>query len=131
MPSDLVRYLSDSNPPSSNPSVVSISYSTLVSSPLALENAIGKSRRLSRFLHSYWRSDLSAVKSVEQAFGSHPRALGIILVEGLPDIYKCYRETLLKLGHRYAHLPEDVKERYTDPESSYRCGFMALLISPT
>ncbi|KIM67035.1 hypothetical protein SCLCIDRAFT_1210495 [Scleroderma citrinum Foug A] len=81
------------------PSVVSISYSTLVSSPLSLENAI------------------------EQAFGSHSHALGIILVKDLPDIYKSYREILLKFAYKYAHLTKDVKERYTDPESSYSFGW--------
>lgn len=71
------------------------------------------------------------VKPIEQAFGSHSHALGIILVKDLPDIYKSYREILLKFAYKYAHLTEDVKERYTDPESSYRCGFRASLIYPT
>ncbi|KAL4069426.1 Clavaminate synthase-like protein [Scleroderma citrinum] len=65
----------------------------------------------------------SIVNSVEQAFGSHPQALGIILVEDLPDVYKSYRETLLKSGYKYAHLPDDVKERYTDAESSFSFGW--------
>ncbi|KIJ57807.1 hypothetical protein HYDPIDRAFT_163832, partial [Hydnomerulius pinastri MD-312] len=75
------------------PNVVSISYPTLLSSPLSLE------------------------KSIEQAFGSHPQALGIIIVKDLPDAYKTYRETLLKFGYKFSHLPEETKERYTDPES--------------
>ncbi|KAI6045079.1 Clavaminate synthase-like protein [Pisolithus marmoratus] len=79
--------------------VVSISYPTLVSSPLSLRT------------------------SIEQAFGSHPQALGIILVKDLPSIYKSYRETLLKFGYKYARLPEDVKERYTDSDSSYSFGW--------
>ncbi|KAF9229600.1 Clavaminate synthase-like protein [Gyrodon lividus] len=82
-----------------SPSVVSISYPTLVSSPLSLE------------------------KSIEQAFGSHPQALGIIIVKDLPATYKAYRESLLKFGHKFAHLPEETKERYTDPESSYSFGW--------
>ncbi|KAI6153344.1 Clavaminate synthase-like protein [Pisolithus tinctorius] len=81
------------------PGVVSISYPTLVSSPLSLRT------------------------SIEQAFGSHPQALGIILVKDLPSVYKSYRETLLKFSYKYAHLPEDVKERYTDPDSSYSFGW--------
>ncbi|KAI6031984.1 Clavaminate synthase-like protein [Pisolithus microcarpus] len=79
--------------------VVSISYPTLVSSPLSLRT------------------------SIEQAFGSHPEALGIILVKDLPSVYKSFRETLLNLGYKYAHLPEDVKERYTDPGSSFSFGW--------
>ncbi|KAI5991547.1 Clavaminate synthase-like protein [Pisolithus albus] len=79
--------------------VVSISYPTLVSSPLSLRT------------------------SIEQAFGSHPEALGIILVKDLPSVYKSFRETLLNLGYKYAHLPDDVKERYTDPGSSFSFGW--------
>jgi len=80
-------------------SVVSISYPTLVSSPLSLE------------------------KSIEQAFGSHPQALGIIIVKDLPVTYQGYRESLLRFGYKFAHLPEETKERYTDPESSYSFGW--------
>ncbi|KIJ68688.1 hypothetical protein HYDPIDRAFT_173351 [Hydnomerulius pinastri MD-312] len=34
-----------------------------------------------------------------------------------------YRETLLKFGYKFSHLPEETKERYTDPESSYSFGW--------
>lgn len=78
---------------------ISISYSTLVSEPLTLQD------------------------SIEQAFGSHSQALGIILVNDLPDVYKSYRETLLKFSYKFAHLAERVKERYTDPKSSYSFGW--------
>ncbi|KIK99771.1 hypothetical protein PAXRUDRAFT_30291 [Paxillus rubicundulus Ve08.2h10] len=78
---------------------VSISYPTLISSPLSLE------------------------KSIEQAFGSHPQALGIIIVKDLPVTYKTYRDSLLKFGYKFAHLPQETKERYTDPESSYSFGW--------
>ncbi|KAG8220049.1 hypothetical protein J3R82DRAFT_1066 [Butyriboletus roseoflavus] len=78
------------------PRVVSISYPTLVSSPLSLGD------------------------SIEQAFGSHPQALGIIIVKDLPVVYQSYRESLLKYAYKFAHLPEETKERYTDPGSSYR-----------
>jgi len=53
-----------SNADASKVVVVSISYPTLVSSPLSLED------------------------SIEQAFGSHPQALGIIIVRDLPDVYR-------------------------------------------
>lgn len=57
---------------------------------------------------------------LEQAFGSHPQALGIIIVKDLPVVYQSYRESLLKYAYKFAHLPEEIKERYTDPGSSYR-----------
>ncbi|KAF8446211.1 hypothetical protein L210DRAFT_956165 [Boletus edulis BED1] len=81
------------------PKVVSISYPTLVSSPLSLGD------------------------SIEQAFGSHPQALGIIIVKDLPVVYQAYRETLLKHAYKFAHLPEETKERYTDPASFYSFGW--------
>ncbi|KAF8559355.1 Clavaminate synthase-like protein [Imleria badia] len=81
------------------PNVVSISYPTLVSSPLSLED------------------------SIEQAFGSHPQALGIIIVKDLPVVYQAYRDSLLKYSYKFAHLPEQTKERYTDPGSSYSFGW--------
>ncbi|KAF9243851.1 Clavaminate synthase-like protein [Melanogaster broomeanus] len=90
----------------SSPSVVSISYPALVSSPLSLE------------------------KSIEQAFGSHPQALGIVIVTDLPVVYKTYRESLLKFAYKFAHLPEETKERYTDPESSYSFGWSHGKVSP-
>jgi hypothetical protein len=56
----------------------------------------------------------------EEAFGSHPQALGIILVKDLPPVYPVYRERLLKLAYKFAHLDEDVKNKYVDPGSLYR-----------
>ncbi|KAH7915123.1 Clavaminate synthase-like protein [Hygrophoropsis aurantiaca] len=79
--------------------VVSISYPTLISSPLSLE------------------------ASIEQAFGSHPQALGIILVKDLPSQYVAYRESLLKFAYKFAKLDAKTKERYTDPGSSYSFGW--------
>ncbi|KAG2155468.1 Clavaminate synthase-like protein [Suillus clintonianus] len=79
--------------------VVSISYQTLVSSPSSLET------------------------SIEEAFGSHPQALGIILVKDLPPVYPIYRERLLKLAYNFAHLDEDIREKYTDPGSIYSYGW--------
>ncbi|KXN81120.1 hypothetical protein AN958_06074 [Leucoagaricus sp. SymC.cos] len=79
--------------------VITISYPTLVSSPLSLGNAI------------------------EEAFGSHPGSLGIIIVRDLPLEYSTYRERLLKLAYQFAQLPEDVRERYTHPASRYSFGW--------
>ncbi|EGO02718.1 hypothetical protein SERLA73DRAFT_47234 [Serpula lacrymans var. lacrymans S7.3] len=76
--------------------VISISYPTLVSSPLSLTT------------------------SIEQAFGSHPQSLGIILVKDLPEAYTSYRQNLLKLAYRFADLDEQTREKYADPKTSYR-----------
>lgn len=66
--------------------------------------------------YSYYNIDFN----LEQAFGSHSEALGIIIVRDLPTIYQTHRETLLKYAYKFAHLPEETKERYVDPGSSYR-----------
>ncbi|KAG1826255.1 Clavaminate synthase-like protein [Suillus subaureus] len=79
--------------------VVSISYQTLVSSPSSLET------------------------SIEEAFGSHSQALGIILVKDLPPVYPVYRERLLKFAYDFAHLDEDIREKYVDPGSIYSYGW--------
>ncbi|KAJ8084384.1 hypothetical protein PM082_003153 [Marasmius tenuissimus] len=76
-----------------------ISYSDLVSNPLSLG------------------------ASIEAAFGSNPDCLGIIVVRDLPPTYAQYRERLLRLAYRFATLPEDVRERYTDPSSRYSFGW--------
>ncbi|EIM83300.1 Clavaminate synthase-like protein [Stereum hirsutum FP-91666 SS1] len=78
---------------------VSISYNTLVSSPLSLTDAI------------------------EKAFGSHPDSLGIIVVRDLPAEYKTYRERLLLLSSDFAHLDESTRESYADSKSSYSFGW--------
>jgi len=78
---------------------VSISYPTLVSSPLSLH------------------------ASIEQAFGSNPKSLGIIVVKDLPPIYAVYRERLLKLGYKFATLDENIREQYADPATKYSFGW--------
>ncbi|KAK7058364.1 WD40 repeat protein [Paramarasmius palmivorus] len=78
---------------------VSISYSALFSSPLSLG------------------------ASIEQAFGSHPNSLGIIVVRDLPPAYALYRERLLKLAYQFANLDEATREKYTDPASRYSFGW--------
>ncbi|KNZ79621.1 putative iron/ascorbate oxidoreductase, partial [Termitomyces sp. J132] len=78
---------------------VTISYSTLVSSPLTL-NA-----------------------SIEQAFGSHPKSLGIIIVRDLPASYASQREKLLKFAYKFAKLDESIREKYTNPASNYSFGW--------
>lgn len=56
----------------------------------------------------------------EEAFGSQPKSLGIIIVRDLPPEYPVYRERLLKLAYRFAQLPEDIREKYAHPASRYR-----------
>ncbi|KAF8078252.1 Clavaminate synthase-like protein, partial [Lyophyllum atratum] len=78
---------------------VTISYPTLVSSPLTLG------------------------ASIEEAFGSHPKSLGIIIVRDLPPSYVTKRERLLKLAHRFAQLDETTRETYTNAASNYSFGW--------
>ncbi|KAK7468550.1 hypothetical protein VKT23_003055 [Stygiomarasmius scandens] len=61
--------------------------------------------------------------AIEEAFGSNPKSLGIILICGLPETYKSYRERLLKLAYKFAHLDSDVREKYTDASSRYSFGW--------
>ncbi|THH29723.1 hypothetical protein EUX98_g4466 [Antrodiella citrinella] len=74
---------------------VTISYKTLVSSPLSL------------------------TASIEKAFGSSPDSLGIIVVHDLPPSFVAYRERLLKLAYNFAHLDESTREKYADAKSSF------------
>ena len=92
--------------------VVSISYSTLVSFPLSLSHAIGE---IPTFPYV-----TILIGPLEEAFGSHSRSLGIIIVQDLPSAYVGYRERLLRLAHRFATLDENIRERYADPSSRYR-----------
>ncbi|RDB28359.1 hypothetical protein Hypma_015164 [Hypsizygus marmoreus] len=78
---------------------VSISYSILVSDPLSLG------------------------PSIEEAFGSHPKSLGIIVVRDLPPSYAAQRERLLKLASEFARLDEGAREKYADPASRYSFGW--------
>ncbi|KAL0950715.1 hypothetical protein HGRIS_007491 [Hohenbuehelia grisea] len=78
---------------------VSISYPTLRSSPLSLG------------------------ASIEEAFGSHPKSLGIVIVRDLPPEYVQFRERLLKLANKFAQLDEPVREKYADPDSRYSFGW--------
>ncbi|KAI0735482.1 Clavaminate synthase-like protein [Earliella scabrosa] len=78
---------------------VSISYNTLVSSPLSL------------------------TPSIEKAFGSQPDSLGIVIVRDLPPNYAPARERLLRLAYRFANLDPTTREKYADPKSRYSFGW--------
>ena len=92
--------------------VVTVPYSTLLDSPLSLTSEIGK-------IHCNLPMLISDQLS-EEAFGSHPSSLGIIVVRDLPPEYPAYRERLLKLSYKFAHLDENIRESYSDPTSKYR-----------
>ena len=64
-----------------------------------------------------------AKSQIEAAFGSHPKALGIIIVKDLPASYATRRENLLRLAYKFASLPESTKDKYVDPKSRYSFGW--------
>jgi len=64
---------------------------------------------------------LTTLPYIDEAFGSHPKSLGIIIVRDLPPEYPVYRERLLKLAYQFAQLPEDVQEKYVHSASRYKC----------
>ncbi|TFY63255.1 hypothetical protein EVJ58_g3359 [Rhodofomes roseus] len=95
----LATVASDSPITYTSEGAVSISYPTLVNSPLSLTASIAK------------------------AFGSEPGCLGIVIVRDLPPNYVTARERLLKLAYRFAHLDHQTRERYADPRSKYSFGW--------
>jgi len=95
----LATLASDSPITYTSEGAVSISYPTLVNSPLTLTTSIAK------------------------AFGSQPDCLGIMVVRDLPASYVVARERLLKLAYRFANLDHEVRERYADPRSKYSFGW--------
>ncbi|KZT74903.1 Clavaminate synthase-like protein [Daedalea quercina L-15889] len=78
---------------------VSISYPTLVNSPLSVTTSIAK------------------------AFGSQPDCLGIVVVRDLPQSYVAAREKLLRLAYRFANLDHETRERCADQQSKYSFGW--------
>lgn len=59
-------------------------------------------------------------KEIELAFGE--KGLGIILIEDIPNL-KETRLELLKLIKKFAELPEEIKNKYSHPESNYSFGW--------
>ncbi|KAH9937403.1 Clavaminate synthase-like protein [Fomitopsis serialis] len=95
----LATVASDSPITYTSEGAVSISYPTLVNSPLSLTTSIAK------------------------AFGSQPDCLGIVVVRDLPSSYVVARERLLKLAYCFANLDHEVREHYADPRSKYSFGW--------
>src|SRR6266849_7064601 len=98
---------------SSHFKLVSISYPSLLSAPATLSHSIGKFG-----IPKYTIHNLS--HPTEQAFGSGPDCLGIIIVRDLPPEYPQLRERLLNLAHAFARLDEPVREKCADAKSRYR-----------
>jgi hypothetical protein len=99
--------------------LVTVPYTTLLSSPLSLTSEIGE-------LYSNLFMPI-VDQFLEEAFGSHPSSLGIIVVRDLPPEYAAYRERLLKLSYKFAHLDENIRESYSDPTSKYRSNTFILI----
>ncbi|KAG9013938.1 hypothetical protein FRB94_004318 [Tulasnella sp. JGI-2019a] len=78
---------------------VTVTYADLVSRPEALAPAI------------------------EQAFGSNPECLGLLIVTGLPSDFKQKRERLLLLAERFGRLPKQTQDKYVDERSKYCFGW--------
>ncbi|CAL5228686.1 g11861 [Coccomyxa viridis] len=60
------------------------------------------------------------LRSLEQAYG--PEGLGILTVAGVPSFLELRRE-VLPLTAEFVALPENVRESYADPASSYSFGW--------
>lgn len=58
----------------------------------------------------------------QEAFGSEPHCLGIVVVRGIPD-YVSKRQRLLPLGSALGKLPADVKAKYEVPQVNYSIGW--------
>ncbi|GFZ46178.1 hypothetical protein JCM24511_04425 [Saitozyma sp. JCM 24511] len=65
----------------------------------------------------------SLLPSIAQAFGSEEGCLGIILIEDLPPSFSNLRSNLFQFAQRFATLPEQVRERYARPDTSYMFGW--------
>jgi hypothetical protein len=104
---------------------IEISYPTLLSTPPTLFHSIGTSALYLLSTCPLYHSS----RFTEQAFGSGPDCLGIILVRDLPPEYLKLRERLLKLAHAFARLDETVREKYADTKSSYRFDSPLMLIT--
>jgi len=57
---------------------------------------------------------------IEEAYG--PEGLGLLTVSNVPQVVE-FRETLLPLADKFAHLPEDIKEKCVHEKSNYSFGW--------
>jgi hypothetical protein len=59
-------------------------------------------------------------EEIYKAFG--PNGLGALTISGIPN-YKEFRQKLLPLGYKLAHLPQKSLEKYEDPVSLWNAGW--------
>ncbi|CAK9780178.1 Clavaminate synthase-like protein [Cutaneotrichosporon oleaginosum] len=77
-----------------------------------------------RISYNALRADPASLKDALQAgLGSQPGALGIVLIEDLPDSYPALRTRLLRHAAALAALPEPAKRRLESPETTYSFGW--------
>jgi isopenicillin N synthase-like dioxygenase len=67
--------------------------------------------------------DASLSSQIQQAFDSSPDSLGLLIVKDLPPSFPELRKKLLLLSNEFASLPEEIREKYTSPETSYSFGW--------
>lgn len=73
---------------------------------------------------SLLEEDLSFLHDdILRAFGSSDDSLGLIVLQDLPAEFGQLRENAMRSAARFASLPEHVREKYTDPASSYSFGW--------
>ncbi len=61
---------------------------------------------------------------IREAFSSEPGALGLLIVSDLPETleFSRLRKEVLLLSNKFASLPEETREKYTDPSKSRSIG---------
>jgi hypothetical protein len=94
--------------------VVTVSYHDLFSAPGSLTAAIGK---FSLFPTDYV---LKCFLNPEEAFGSHPSSLGIIIVRDLPVAFTEFRDKMFRLSFAFAAMDASVRKKYVHAASKYR-----------
>ncbi|WWC90063.1 uncharacterized protein L201_004996 [Kwoniella dendrophila CBS 6074] len=62
-------------------------------------------------------------EDIVAALGSEPGCLGIIVIRDIPSDFTILRERLFRLSHKFANLPDEVKETLAKPETSYCFGW--------
>ncbi|GAA5908793.1 uncharacterized protein JCM6883_004169 [Sporobolomyces salmoneus] len=67
--------------------------------------------------------DASLSAQIKEAFDSSPESLGLLIVKDLPASFVQLRRRLLLLSNAFASLPEEIRENYTSPETSYSFGW--------
>ena len=70
------------------------------------------------------KDDLGTLhEDITRGFGSQADCLGLIILKDLPEEYSRLREDALRAAAEFAGLPEEVRDKYTDPQSSFNFGW--------